>query len=818
MSKRVDPNTARQIFLDAGLEPLEDFPGTRQGWRAQCRVCMSEVRPHLHSVKKGTGCSECAKRASSQRQREKGMATAVAVLSEADLSLIGPYYNARKPIRVKCTLCSREFTTTQSSVKSGAVKCACKKGPRNPLAECHPDLYRQLHLTKNIGLDTAKVGTGTRQRLWWQCSEGHEFQSSPAARIAGNSACPVCSGAKIVSGVNDLETLDPELFRELVTNSRESAGPIHPFSNKKYLWLCKKNPKHVFEASVYSRKSGRACPYCAGKKVMVGDNDLSTTHPQLSLEWHAKNLFSAEEFYAGSHKRAWWLCSRDSSHEWEAIISSRAKGHGCPICAHQKLKVGFNDLETLHPEVARLWHPTLNEQLRPSEILGAPNRSYWWKCPKNSAHSWKAPANRLVSQGDGCAVCANRQIMVGENDLARVNPSIASEWAHELNELGPSDVTVNSHARVWWRCKKYRDHTWQATPGHRARGQGCPICAGRYVHEGFNDLQSQRPDIARQWDEELNGELRPSSILVGSHMKAYWRCSRDPRHSWAASVSSRVRGNGCPICSNQLTVSGINDLATKYPNLISQWDSKKNTNLDPTKLSPGSTKKVWWRCPNFDDHHWVASISSRTRIGSACPICANLQVKPGFNDLATKRPDVSGTWHPTKNLDVTPKQVVPGTNSLFWWQCPSVQDHIWRASVKNRCKGKGCPDCTPAGYTASKTGHLYALKHPVLSAKKIGITNSPRGEGRLLSFERNGWLILKVWSSDNGIVAQAAETRLLRWIRQERSLPPFLSKSEMPRTGGWSETFSDEGLSDRELIEACASVFDEELARATDSD
>ena len=77
---------------------------------------------------------------------------------------------------------------------------------------------------------------------------------------------------------------------------------------------------------------------------------------------------------------------------------------------------------------------------------------------------------------------------------------------------------------------------------------------------------------------------------------------------------------------------------------------------------------------------------------------------------------------------------------------------------------------------------------------------------------------MKVWSSDNGIVAQAAETRLLRWIRQERSLPPFLSKSEMPRTGGWSETFSDEGLSDRELIEACASVFDEELARATDSD
>ena len=55
-------------------------------------------------------------------------------------------------------------------------------------------------------------------------------------------------------------------------------------------------------------------------------------------------------------------------------------------------------------------------------------------------------------------------------------------------------------------------------------------------------------------------------------------------------------------------------------------------------------------------------------------------------------------------------------------------------------------------------------------------------------------LTLRVWGSGDGLVAQAVENRLLRWIRQEKFLPPYLSASEMPKNGGWSEAFSDEGV------------------------
>lgn len=168
MGGRVHPEVARRVFLDAGLDPLEDFPGTRRGWRSRCLICQL-VKPHLHSVKRGTGCSQCARDASAQLQKERGLRIALEVLMTSNLKLIGPYVNAKKPIQVRCILCDRSFETTQSSVKSGAVKCVCKKLPRTPLSQARPDHFAQLHRTKNVGLRPEKVGSGMRPLVKGRC-------------------------------------------------------------------------------------------------------------------------------------------------------------------------------------------------------------------------------------------------------------------------------------------------------------------------------------------------------------------------------------------------------------------------------------------------------------------------------------------------------------------------------------------------------------------------------------------------------------------------------------------------------------------------
>jgi DNA-directed RNA polymerase subunit RPC12/RpoP len=533
----------------------------------------------------------------------------------------------------------------------------------------------------------------------------------------------------------------------------------------------------------------------------------------LAEEWDEKNLIKPSQVISGSNKKFWWRCKRDNSHQWEAAVSSRVKGSGCPICANQKLLVGFNDMATLHPELKAIWHPKKNGDLQPFELIGGSSKKVWWQCDRNPQHAWQSPPNRLVTQGRGCPVCSNKILVSGQNDLGTLSPELAKEFDRELNQSDPETVNVGSHRKYWWRCNVRPTHLWQASPGQRKLGHGCPYCAGRRVETGFNDLESRFPDLAKEWDLDLNNGLLPSQVTKSSQMKASWKCARDSEHQWVATVASRASGNGCPVCSGQKTVAGINDLETKFDWIASQWHPVKNGNIKPSAISPGSTMKAWWICLEYPTHEWLASVASRTRMNSGCPICANLQVEVGFNDLETLRPDVAKTWHKTQNGALTPSQVVLGTNRLVWWQCPSVESHAWRTSVRNRVKGKGCPQCLPAGYQTSKPGYFYAIKNIQLGAKKIGITNSPSTEGRLKNFSTLGWEIVKVWYFDDGFIPLAAETRLLRWIRQDLNLPPYLSPAEMKRAGGWSETFSNDGLDDETLLSECSRVLIEESYR-----
>lgn len=63
----------------------------------------------------------------------------------------------------------------------------------------------------------------------------------------------------------------------------------------------------------------------------------------------------------------------------------------------------------------------------------------------------------------------------------------------------------------------------------------------------------------------------------------------------------------------------------------------------------------------------------------------------GVNDLATCYPAVAATWHPTKNDDLQPSDVLPGSHRPVWWICE--HGHEWKAQIKSRVSGSGCPVC-----------------------------------------------------------------------------------------------------------------------------
>lgn len=135
--------------------------------------------------------------------------------------------------------------------------------------------------------------------------------------------------------------------------------------------------------------------------------------------------------------------------------------------------------------------------------------------------------------------------------------------------------------------------------------------------------------------------------------------------------------------------SSAKDLASKRPDLAAEWHPTKNGDLKPADVAAGAHRKVWWqgKC----GHEWEASLNSRAK-GNGCPYCSNVKVLQGFNDLATRRPDIAAEWHPTKNGDIKPTDVAMQSNKRFWWMCS--RGHEWQATLNNRFyHGKGCSIC-----------------------------------------------------------------------------------------------------------------------------
>lgn len=103
----------------------------------------------------------------------------------------------------------------------------------------------------------------------------------------------------------------------------------------------------------------------------------------------------------------------------------------------------------------------------------------------------------------------------------------------------------------------------------------CPYCSNHKLLQGFNDLQTTYPQVAKEWNYKKNLKITPKDVVAGTRSKVWWICKKG--HEWEASIVFRTTNNlGCPICSNRKVMKGYNDLQSQYPTLMKQWDFSKN--------------------------------------------------------------------------------------------------------------------------------------------------------------------------------------------------------------------------------------------------
>lgn len=206
------------------------------------------------------------------------------------------------------------------------------------------------------------------------------------------------------------------------------------------------------------------------------------------------------------------------------------------------------------------WDSEKNLPLMPDGVTHGSHTMAWWRC--GCGHSWQAPVYTRAA-GSGCPYCAGKKLGQS-NDFASLYPDLAVQWDTRKNApRKPSEFPAGSHHLAWWVCEK--GHSWRAQINSRVSGGcGCPVCAGRLVQTGENDLASQFPRLVKEWDIEKNGALTPEKVTAKTSRKVWWRCSLG--HRWQAAVASRtVSGSRLPGLCREADSAGVQRFGFSIP-------------------------------------------------------------------------------------------------------------------------------------------------------------------------------------------------------------------------------------------------------------
>ena len=489
----------------------------------------------------------------------------------------------------------------------------------------------------------------------------------------------------------------------------------------------------------------------ASSKPQPGKS-LAETNPELASQAHG---WDPSTVTASSGQKRIFICK--FGHQYISTPGERTRGRGCSVCAGKSIVIGSTDLVTTHPHVANEadgWDPTT--------VSAGSNKRKRWICQEG--HRWEtSPLHRTSGKGQGCPTCSNRIILAGFNDLATARPDLAIE----ADGWDPTTVASKSGMRVSWRCSS--GHKWKQKVQARFEGRNCPICSNKQLLAGFNDLATTHPHIAKEvdgWD--------PKSIIAGSNKFQKWRCPIG--HTYKTKTVTRSQGSNCPYCSGHKVLKGFNDLATRRPDIAAEafdWD--------PSTVSELSGKKYKWNCDL--GHVWAAVIANRTGQGHGCPYCSNTKVLKGFNDLATRRPDIAA-----EAFDWDPTTVTAGASKRQRWICS--MGHKWTTTVSHRVGGSGCPSCVLSGFDPNQDAWLYLIENGDLRMFKIGISNYP--ESRLKDHASGGWEIIELRGPMDGHLTQKLETDCLHALEKRGAI--LGHKAGIDKFDGYSEAWTKASL------------------------
>lgn len=338
-----------------------------------------------------------------------------------------------------------------------------------------------------------------------------------------------------------------------------------------------------------------------------------------------------------------------------------------------------------------------------------------------------------------CAACAPVPSLgiempykaVKENCLAVACPKAAAMLSKKDKKLA-FEVTTGSNKKLTFVCpncgQEFETRACNVVHSVMNSRTGCPVCAGKRIVPGINDLASKYPEIATMWSGK--NKLSASEVAVKSTRKAFFKC-RDCGQEFKAIIGNVVcavkNGNtGCPVCAGLKVVSSINDLASQCPEAAAMWSNKNK--LPASKVAAKSDKKAFFKCRDCGQEFEAAirNVSNAVDNGhTGCPICAGLKVVPGINDLASQCPKAASMWSSKNKLSAS--EVTVQSNKKAFFKCRDCGQEF-EAAINNIVRSvnnglTGCYDCKMRRINAISKPEWFYTRPMLVFAGENGIAN-----------------------------------------------------------------------------------------------
>lgn len=351
----------------------------------------------------------------------------------------------------------------------------------NSIRSKTPELVKEFHPIKNGKYTVDNVSFSSGKKIWWICSEGHEWKATPCSRTAKNSSgkCPYCTGKRACKD-NCLSVTHPYLADQwnYAKNGDLTPQDVTHGSGKLVWWICEFD--HEWKSKINNRSHGRNCPICA--------SSLKTSFPEQSIYFYLdriiENVESQFKFVNFNIEVDVYIPQLKLAIEYDGVFFHKKK---------KRIKYDIKKSEILYNNGISL--VKIRENGLPElnlEYVTIINRkdTYSYEsiddCIKELLTFIKRNYNinfkhiEINSKEDRFLIYDQMIMIKRKNSLRELNANIAEEWhPYKNSSLKPEHIGVSSNLKVWWKCKNC-DNEWEATVSNRNKGYGtCPICRER---------------------------------------------------------------------------------------------------------------------------------------------------------------------------------------------------------------------------------------------------------------------------------------------------------------------------------------------------